>query len=156
MMEKSELEKLNDAEEMLDFFKKNRKIEITYAQLKLKHAFNNYNQRLTKLYNDMTKGMSKTDKLEFNDELENGLNDEWTEKVGDINSEISIQYKVEIDHENTEVIMTKITDNFIIRYNGEEDENQFDYIKGFSYELNDDAEFLINLITAINKKLEDR
>jgi len=137
--------RLVDDKEIVEFILKNIKTEVEYAKRRIRRAVMAYNEELSKALNELKKDLNDIEKTELELEIENGENEEWNDKVGEIQDDIEKRYDVVIDHEDIYLTITKWYAGLIIAYvttvldekaeNGE-----------FEYEMDNNTQFIVDLI----------
>ena len=136
--------------EVVEFILKNRESEVGLAKRIIRRAVMAYNKELSKALNELKKDLDDIGKSELELEIENGENEEWNDKVGEIQDDIEKRYDVVIDHEDIYLTITKWYAGLIIAYvttvldekaeNGE-----------FEYSIDNNTQFMVDLIKFIVK-----
>jgi hypothetical protein len=153
--ERQILNSMADEQELLEFYKENKKEELMYAQIALKKAWDEYSKGAKKIYNKMTRMLFGEDLENAKDRIngecgeDDDLHQQWCKAIGDVEAEVCRKHAVSVDDNEDELLVTKITESFYITYNGEKDENMFTYEKGFEIELNQNSHFQIDLINKL-------
>jgi len=137
--------RLVDDKEIIEFILKNRKVEVEYAKIRIRRAVIAYNKELSKALNELKKGLDDVEKSELELEIENGMNEAWNSKVGEVQDDIEKRYDVVIEHEDIYLTVTKWYAGLMISYattvldekaeNGE-----------FEYEMDNNTQFIVDLI----------
>lgn len=145
------LEQMCGTNEMLEFFKSRHKSELTFAKLRVIHAYDAYDKGLVEVWDKRTKGMTKSEKEEFKELLSNGMEDGQLRVMSEsLVKKVSDDYNVDIDQDEFFFEIVKYIKYFRLAYRGEgkkdlsrsDDEN-------FDIELTDEAYFLIDLINKL-------
>lgn len=156
MKTKEELERLNDEQEMLDFFERYHKAEIDMSKMKILHALHDLKDGVEKIFKKFTKGMTKEQIKIWQEQYEADEDDdnEWANAfdilVGEI--EQKHKYKLDIEVDEYSVTISYHTKFFWIRYDGVmsgKKPKMSEMEKDFEVELTEDAHFLIDLGTAL-------
>ena len=156
MKAKEELEKLNDEQEMLEFFERYHRTEVDMAKMKILHALHDLKDGIEDIFKKLTKGMTKEQIKIWQEQCEADEDDgsEWSTAfdnlVGDI--EQKHKYKLDIEVDEYSVTISYYTKFFWIRYDGiisGKKPKMSEMEKDFEVELTEDAHFLIDLITAL-------
>ena len=156
MKTKEELEQLNDEQVMLEFFEKYYHVEVEMGKLKILHTLHDLKDGIEELFKKLTKGMTKKQIQEWQEqeECEEDDESEWATGFDKIVAELESKsnYKLGIEVDEYLCDISYHTKYFWIRWSG--------YLSGdkpklsemeenFEIELNDDAHFLIDLSTAL-------
>jgi len=150
---KEELEKLNDEQEMLEFFERYHKSEVDMSKMKILHALHDLKDGIGAIYKKLTKGMTKERIKEWQEQCEYEDDDgEWAAAFDNLVGEIEQKHKYKLDIEVDEysVTISYYTKFFWIRYDGMlsgKKPKMSEMEKDFEVELSEDAHFLIDLIT---------
>jgi len=138
--------------ELEKWFIENRKLEVETNKNFILRVCREYKKQLDEAFEKMMSGKTKIDKEIILEELKHGDNEEWQDISQDIigNVESQFRYDCSIDHEDIFITIRGHSDYFDYRYDvtvGDEPETG-----EFEIELNDDALFLIELITKLKVK----
>jgi hypothetical protein len=141
---------MKSRDELLNFFEEHNGMELLHAKIRIFRAYQNYNKKMNELYVKMLGSFKdETDKAMFKEELKNGDNEVWNDSVGVVMHECENKYDVSIEHEEIWVTMVKHTKHFVVECtHGLNDAEKLSDMK-FDVQLNDDSEFLADLITFI-------
>ena len=154
MKTKKELEQMNDEQVMLEFFSEYYKMELEMGKLKILHSLHDLKDEIEKLFKKLTKGMTKKQIEEWQEqeECEEDGESEWAtgfdKIVAELESKTNYKLGIEVDEYNCDI--SYHTKYFWIRWSGflSGDKPKLSEME-FEVELDDDAHFLIDLSTAL-------
>lgn len=143
---------LNKEDLMLAFFMHHHKTELEMAELKILHGYHDLIDGAKKLYDEKTKGMTAEQIKEWEDDEDDIT---WGESFGILTDDIvkPTGYRLDIEVDECSVLMTYHTKYFWLRYNGYLtcEKPKLSEMK-FDVELDDDAHFLIELVSYGSKR----
>ena len=144
--------RLVDDEEVIDFILENKKFEVNFAKVRMRRALKDYNEKLSEALEEIKKDLDDIERAEIDNEIENGMCDEWNSKVDEIIDEIEEKYDVDIEHEDWDVTITKTAGGLIIFMYSTVADSEAKNIE-FEYELDFNIRFFVDLIEFMISKV---
>jgi len=146
--EREILDQMVDEQEMLEFFEKNHEAEVEMGKMKILHAYHSLIDGIDKVFKNCTKGMTKQQIKEWQEENEEGEDAVWEQSFDVMVSEIEqkYNYKIDIEVDDYFINITYHTKFFWIKYDITLSSKKPKLSEmEFEIELDNEAHFLIDL-----------